>query len=778
MVAPLHVVGVRHHSPACARLTEAQIRALEPAYVLIEGPVDMNERLDELLLGHDLPLAIFSYYTSEERTHASWSPFCAYSPEWVALEVGRELGADVRFCDLPAWAGAFEGVANRYRDEHDGSGARMRALCDDLGVDGTDAAWDHMFEQPTPIEELEARLDVYFKQLRADDSAGRDTNREAHMAQCIRWARAQDKGPVVVVCGGWHKPALEAAGALTEEGAEHNPWPEPISAGEGRHGSFLVPYSFRRLDSFVGYQSGMPSPAWYQVLWDEGAEAAADKMLERAVKRLREKKQPVSPADVIAVQLLATGLQRMRGHVAMARTDLLDGLAGALVKEALEAPLPWSGRGRLVAGTDPRIAEVVAAFSGDDKGTLHADTPRPPIIADVRGQLKALGLEPPCDPELQLDVPADLAKSRVLHRLRVLGVPGFDRKSGPSWAHDVTFTERWALRERFETESGLIEAGAYGATLETAAAARLEEQMLAAGGSLAKLTDLIGEATFIGIDSLASQILDQVADAVGQERSLTVLGDALGKLLSLWRDDTLLGAAGSAHVLRIVEAAFVQGLWLAEGVQGPNAPVDTERLRAFIAIRDTLIVDQTPGQTALDVDELEAWETMKRISLSRTAPPGLRGAALGVLWSTGYWSTSQDAEDEARERLQRSSHPSIFGDFLAGLFALAREQAVATEGLIAAVDQTLASLEDHEFVESLPSLRLGFDYFPPREREALARRVLGLHGQEDSQPKQLTGKLDHSPAVIAQGNTLDARLQAALDHHHLGPKPTEVSDGG
>ena len=764
-MADLHVIGVRHHSPACSRLVEARIRALKPAFVLIEGPVDMNERIDELMLGHTLPVAIFSYYTSDERTHSSWSPFCAYSPEWVAIEVGRELGADVRFCDLPAWAASFEGVQNRYRDEHDGSGARMLALCDELGVDGTDEAWDHMFEQPMEIDELQQRLEVYFKQLRLDDPAGRDTAREAHMAQCIRWALAQDAGPVVMVCGGWHKPALET---MAEEGDAS--WPEAVSAGEGRHGSFLVPYSFRRLDSFVGYQSGMPSPAWYQVLWERGPSEASDTMLERAVKRLREKKQAVAPADVIAVQLLAEGLQRLRGHTAMARTDLLDGLAGALVKEALEAPLPWSRRGRLVGGTDPRLVEVVAAFSGDDKGMLHADTPRPPIIKDVRDQLKAMELEAPADVELQLDAREDLLKSRVLHRLRVLGVAGFDRTSGPKWAHDAVFKEKWRIRERFETESNLIEAGAYGATLETAAAAHLEERMLAARGSLAKLTDLIGEASFIGIDSLAERILDQVAEAVTLEHSLPVLGEALGKLLSLWRDDVLLGAAGSAHVLRIVEAAFEQGLWLAEGVQGPTAPVDAKRLDAFIAMRDVLIVDQTPGQTTLDVDELEAWAVMKRISLNRDAPPGMRGAALGVLWSTGYWSSAAEAEEEARERLQRSSHPAIFGDFLAGLFALAREQAVATEGLIKSVDQTIAELGDHEFVQSLPSLRLGFDYFPPREREALARRILGLHGVEHPHAKQLTAKLEVSPGIIAQGAQLDAKLAQLIAQYHLGPR--------
>ena len=55
---PAHFIGVRHHSPACARLIGRAIESLRPAYVLVEGPADINDRLDELLLGHELPIAI------------------------------------------------------------------------------------------------------------------------------------------------------------------------------------------------------------------------------------------------------------------------------------------------------------------------------------------------------------------------------------------------------------------------------------------------------------------------------------------------------------------------------------------------------------------------------------------------------------------------------------------------------------------------------------------------------------------------------------------------
>ncbi|HBT29026.1 MAG TPA: hypothetical protein DEA76_04455, partial [Erwinia persicina] len=59
-IAPL-IIGIRHHSPACARLVRDSVEQLRPAWVLIEGPADFTPRLGELRLPHTLPVAIYSY---------------------------------------------------------------------------------------------------------------------------------------------------------------------------------------------------------------------------------------------------------------------------------------------------------------------------------------------------------------------------------------------------------------------------------------------------------------------------------------------------------------------------------------------------------------------------------------------------------------------------------------------------------------------------------------------------------------------------------------------
>ncbi|MFY9293024.1 MAG: DUF5682 family protein, partial [Methylorubrum rhodinum] len=120
----LTVVGVRHHSPACAGLVRRTIERLRPAFVLIEGPVDFNPFLADLALDHTLPVAIFSFRANERGSSASYTPFCAYSPEWQALVSGRAAGAEILFCDLPAWDPAFGERRNRYADPH---GARAEA---------------------------------------------------------------------------------------------------------------------------------------------------------------------------------------------------------------------------------------------------------------------------------------------------------------------------------------------------------------------------------------------------------------------------------------------------------------------------------------------------------------------------------------------------------------------------------------------------------------------------------------------------------------------------
>jgi hypothetical protein len=513
-------------------------------------------------------------------------------------------------------------------------------------------------------------------------------------------------------------------------------------------------------------------------------------MLFAAIERLRRKKQLVSAADVIAASTSAQALRILRGHEALARTDVLDGLASALIKDALEAPLPWTRRGKILPRTDPMIVEIVAAFSGDRTGELARETPRPPLVLDALAEIEAAGIPysiAAATVQVAVTDPEGLRKSRVLHRLRVLGVPGVSLAPflgrGRSGA---ALSEVWSVKRALDADAALIEASAYGATLEAAAAGRIEELLLHAK-DVGLIAGLLVEAALAGVSGLAARLLREMEQAVWSEPSFCAIGKALSHLVGLFRHDALFGVRGSAELAVVIGASFDRGLWLFEGIQGASAALPQADVTAAVALRDTLIAAEDaraeatsgqnqntrarPGEDALAlVDRSRAHAVMRRRARDTGAPAALRGAALGFLWSTGFWVSlkagegaeaemgeAAPAEEEAIAVLRASARPSLLGDFLLGLFALAREEVQRARSLLRATDTVIAEMPERDFLVAVPSLRLAFSYLPPRERERIAALVLAIHQAPEARARSLLS-LAIDPETILRGRRLDLEI--------------------
>jgi hypothetical protein len=859
----LTVIGVRHHSPACARLVGSTIAALRPAYVLIEGPADMNERIGELLLGHELPVAVFTSYLDERRRHGSWAPFCEYSPEWEALRAGRECGAELRFVDLPAWHEAFADRDNRYADAELRYAEAVERLCAEFGVDNSDALWDHLIEM-APADAVAERLSTYFDLIRGESEAGpSDTAREAYMAGWLRAAvAAAGDRPVVAVVGGFHRPALirlaaapSAAPAVppastvapaslvlpasavpaaplvppasalppasvvpsapassassgpsrafspsgTAESARSSGlsgsgasgrselsgaagavdtigWPAVPAPPDGAvAGSYLVPYSFRRLDAFAGYQSGMPSPEYYQRLWESGPQDAARYLVTAVAGRLRKRGQPVSTADLIAARAGAEALARLRGHDCPARVDVLDGLASALINEALDVPLPWAVRGTVSAGQHPAVVEMTAALSGDRVGRLHPDTPLPPLVHSATAELEQHGLDQSGEHTADLTEPRGRTVSRILHRLRVLEIPGFRRDSGPATGIDPVLREQWTIRRHEHRLAALIEAGGYGPTLEAAAATRIAQRIDAATGDLGGLADALFDAALCGVTDLGSDVPGRLERGVSAASDLPVLGRVLAVTLALWRHDRLLGTAGSEALGVVVAAATRRILWLADGWHAAGAPADRSRIAAVVAVRDAVL-----HASGVGVGRTAAIEVSGRIAADRAAPPDLRGAFYGLgrtlLGETEPAGTPPDPRRTSEEPGTAGGSAGLFpepsqavrgafaagtaGDWLAGLFGVAREPMLATGGILALLDDLVGGMGADDFLIALPALRQAFEYFPPRERETIAERLLERRGLAGSGRDLL--RMPVVAGIVAAGMALDETVEQRL----------------
>ncbi|MCL2422340.1 MAG: DUF5682 family protein [Micrococcales bacterium] len=757
-------IGVRHHSPACARYVRQVIETVQPAWVLVEGPSDINDRIDELLADHRLPIAVFSSFTSGDTVVRSWAPLCEYSPEWVALRTGQQVGAQLRFIDLPAWDRAFYGRENRYSDADARYATASQTLADELGIDTSDALWDHLFEI-ADVDDVGPRLDAYFDLVRGETTADeRDTAREAYMARWVAAAVACDDGPVVVVTGGFHRAALirlaDSSGRDNGD-SPHCPaqladqWPSVPPAPVDAHGhtatSYLVPYSFRRLDAFTGYQSGMPSPGYYQDVWDVGPQAAADRLVEQVASRLRGARQQVSTANLVVARTTTSALARLRGHDVPTRTDVLDGLASALVTEALDVPLPWASRGTLQAGTDPVVVEMVAALSGDRTGRLAKGTPLPPLVGAAVAAWREQGLD--VVGGVELDLATDIARSRVCHQARVLGVPRFAWRTGPLLGTDVfdqTPTETWQLDGPLvgDEPAGdvlvtLVEAGSYGHDLLAAATAALTERL-----SEASPTTVLVDAVLVGAQALTGSLVAALGASVGRLTHVAETGSTLAVALMLWRYGDQYGVRESAALDRLVDQAAGRLVWLLEGVRGGPGPAEPQRLAAVVALRDATRLRSPAG----DPLRAEVVAAMGRIAGDVAVPPDLRGAALGVLVCLGEHSTDLVAT------LRAMAGPTTAGDWLAGLFAVARDD--VTDLLLDDLDRVLAGYDPHQFLVALPALRGAFAYLPPRERARLAEQLMARRGLVGTGKTFL--RLTDDPQLLAAGYELEDRVRRTL----------------
>ena len=335
-----------------------------------------------------------------------------------------------------------------------------------------------------------------------------------------------------------------------------------------------------------------------------------------------------------------------------------------------------------------------------------------------------------------------------------MGIPGFQRTKGAAWAGDADLSERWSLSWSLETESAIIEASAYGATLEAAAAARLEEMLDGVDG-LAELTRILGLALFVGVGSLTDRLLERVEEAVDLEREPGALGTALKRMLGLWRHETVLLAAREEAIGRIVAMCWERALWVFEGLLGPEEPASPGRMACATGLRDGLRY----AGADLGLDRRVAWTVMRRRTMDPDAPPDVRGAALGFLWATGAYDDAAQAEAEGISAL---GQVAAAGDFLVGLFSVAREEVLHAEALIGAIDARVSQMTGHEFMVLLPPMRLAFSTFPPRERSLLAQAIAARHGGGLATAAKLVSRLPATPATLAEAAELEVRIDEVL----------------
>lgn len=449
-----------------------------------------------------------------------------------------------------------------------------------------------------------------------------------------------------------------------------------------------------------------------------GLQQAGEQLLKTVLTRLRQRHLPASTADMAAAHLHAMALAQLRGHTLPLRSDWLDALAGSLIKEALNAPLPWSYRGVIHPDTDPILLTLIDALAGDGFGRLAPSTPQPPLPKDVTCELERTSISLPAELALNRFTPDGLAQSQVLHRLAILEIPGIVRQHGSTLTLAGNGEEQWKLTRSISQHAALIEAACFGATLQEAARNKLEVDMLDADG-ISSITACLSQAALAGLASFSQQLLGQLTLLIAQENQFSEMGQALEVLYALWRLDEISGMQSAQILQTTLCAAIDRTLWLCESNGRPGENEFHAHLHSWQALCH-ILRDLHSGVNLPGVSLSEAVALLVRRSQTMHATALDRGAALGALMRLEH----PNASAEAALTMLAQLSPTQSGEALHGLLALARHQLTCQPAFIAGFSRLLNQLNDADFINALPDMRAAMAWLPPRERGALAHQVL------------------------------------------------------
>ena len=796
----VHLVPIRHHSPACALALSALLEEVRPAVVLIEGPAEYTALLPALQDPDTVPpVAVLSLV---DRT-ASYYPLAEFSPEWVALRWAGEHDAEAAFIDRapgphggPLDDGAGGAAARTLQAEyHLARSTALDALARRLGCRDHDEVWEQLFEDrgsadirawpdffaDTLAWSALARLDAEREVLDADGTHAREAVMAAALRRRLKETADGGGGPLVVVTGAFHTPALLDALDAAPEAA----WlPEPEARTRPAPGSWLIRYDYARLDSLGGYGAGMPSPGLWQRAWrartgagpgrsaartPTGARGFATAVVLDVVTALRERGEPLGTAQVRAAVEQALGLAALRGRAWPGRTDILDALTSCLVKDD--------------TGLSGNLGAAVASvFAGSAPGRVPPGTAAPPLVAEVRERLTALRftLDDAVERRVSLDTarrPRHRRRRELLARLRFAGV-GLARQVGGADLVAGTglgqLVEEWAYAWTPQAEAALVRAAQEAPTLDLLVATRLAER-LSGESSAGDLAEVLTELAVMGMGEAAAQVCDALETAVSDLSDLAELAGVLHRLVALVEGSGRLsldgagstGSAGSAgstapRLRSMLGRGTATAARLVAELVGLKDDEAAKAVDALIAVRDLLVrlagADSGTAPGFADAGREAVLREIDVLRRARAAAPVLVGCATGIASTTGSLSR-QEVADAVVAHLSPGADPAALADFLVGLVRAAPDAVLRAPDTLRAVTRTLTDLDEPGFLAVLPDLRRAFTTLRPTETHRLAEQVAALAGADAS---QIDVVWNVDPAQAALGQQIERDLVASL----------------
>ena len=770
---PLTIFGIRHHGPGCARSLRTALERLEPDIVLVEGPPDAQEAIPLLAHPEMRPPVALLIYPPERPQDAVYYPFTVFSPEWQALGYAAGRGIPARFIDLPQAivlaeratdqsgtaqdavpsAGAGAGTQPAEAGVDAGSGSAVLAdtpsdggtlagtapdtlespageveqMGDDLlrqdpigalaiaaGYQDRELWWEHQVEQRQDAAGLfEAILEVMAElRGRAPETDIKEARREAHMRQAIRAARSEGFGRIAVVCGAWHAPVLADLGPAKSDLTLLKGLPRiPVQAT-------WIPWTNSRLSSRSGYGAGISSPGWYEHLWTV-PDRTAIRWITHVARLMREQDLDASSASVIEAVRTADTLAALRELPMPGIAELNEAVLSVLCQGD---PAPMA-----------LIREQLEI--GERLGGVPEETPAVPLQRDLSAWQKRLRLPPSAEIkgiDLDLRKDTDRARSHLLHRLALLGIPWGTQQQASGRAVG-TFHELWQIRWQPEFAVGLIEANIWGNTVEAAATAATRHHARGAK-ELPALTEWLDQASLAELPGAIDYTLGCIAAVAAVAADVRHLMGALPPLARVARYGDVRGTQ-AARVVPVIDGLFERALVALPGACGS---LDDDAAASMVSA-----IDATQESIGLldRADQREEWGGVLRLLADREGIHGLvRGRACRLLLEL------RAIDEEGLGRLARLALSPVTPSaqaaaWMEGMLRGSGMLLLHQEAIWLALNRWLCDLDAEGFVAVLPLLRRAFSSFQAPERRSMGEKVRDL-GYGDA-PRVANAAPDH-----------------------------------
>lgn len=721
----LHIFGIRHHGPGSARSLRQALETLRPDCLLVEGPPDAADALPLLTHPQMKPPVALLIYPPDQPQRAVFYPFAVFSPEWQALDYGLKRNVAVRFMDLPqshrlAMADDLESqISNLESGIHDDPIGELAAAA---GYSDGERWWEHMVEHrrdgadlfaaileamtalresALPADQIEVEREDQPEARRdfkreAKREAQREAQREAWMRQTIRAAAREGFERVAVVCGAWHAPALTIDAGNTPTAKEDAELLKGLPKVKTQ--ATWTPWTYGRLSYCSGYGAGVESPGWYHHLWTARDDAPI-RWMARVARLMREEDLDVSSAHVIEAVRLAETLAAFRNRPLPDLSEL---------NEATQAVFCF--------GSDLPLRLIhEKLIVGETLGSVPEETPLAPLQQDLTREQKRLRLPAEAlERALDLDLrkPNDLDRSRLLHRLSLLGVRWGEARHGGGKG---TFHEIWRLRWEPEFVVTLIEAGVWGNTI-IEAATNFARDAADRANELPALTDLLDQSLLADLPGAVSHVMSRLQAEAAVASDVAHLMDALPPLANVERYGNVRGT-GAAMVGEIVAGLIAR---ICIGLPGACASLNDE---AASAMFDRVVAVNAAVGLLQNEEHSAAWRGVMTLLADQRGLHGLvAGRCCRLLLDAGAM-----AADEAARRLSlalsTANEPAQAAAWIEGFLKGSGLLLLHDDALWRTLDDWLPALPGDAFTMLAPLLRRTFSTFAAPERRQIGERA-------------------------------------------------------